>query len=494
MTLPAVRRAAAVGRARETTWIIGSVEAALLRHLSEFDLVEVDRSAGRRGIQGAHRRLRGRRYGTLLHMHPSFRANLVSLGVRARRRIGVPKARSKDLHRAFVHERVPRGQSPARVHFAAEMLRFVRALGANEPPGGPARAHADGPALPHRIPIPEEQRDRARQTRADLDARSRPLVVISPFASGGPADERAWPLERYAAVARTAARKHGAVVAITGSPAPWQTNAARRLSEMSGASNLCGQTSLVQLLAFCAEADAVVAPDSGTAHVCAAAGGRVVGLYAATSPGHTGPLGEGHVIVDRHADALNMTGGKGTWGRRIRQPGAMDLISVEEVTRALDAVIADTAWNRAARKVAQWRAGGDGIVLTNGCFDLLHPGHRAALKQAAAHGDRLVVGLNTDASVRGLKGPGRPVQPLAPRAEALEQLPEVDRVVPFDQADPAELIRFLRPDVLAKGADYSRGDLPGAWDVESRGGEVVFTEIVPGYSTTALLEAGAVKR
>lgn len=140
-----------------------------------------------------------------------------------------------------------------------------------------------------------------------------------------------------------------------------------------------------------------------------------------------------------------------------------------------------------AERVA-WRGEGRRLVLTNGCFDLLHPGHLALLEAARAQGDLLVVAVNSDASVRAIKGPSRPVTPEAERAEALLALESVDRVVVYDEATPIEVIRALRPDVLVKGADWPLDAIVGRPEVEAAGGRVVRVELVPGRSTSGILE------
>jgi D-beta-D-heptose 7-phosphate kinase/D-beta-D-heptose 1-phosphate adenosyltransferase len=134
-----------------------------------------------------------------------------------------------------------------------------------------------------------------------------------------------------------------------------------------------------------------------------------------------------------------------------------------------------------------WRSEGKVVVFTNGCFDLLHPGHVALLEAARAAGDVLVVGLNSDRSVRVLKGPGRPVLPEGERAEALGALEAVDRVVVYDEDTPLELIRAVRPDVLVKGADWAQDAIVGRDVVESDGGRVVRAAILPGRSTSELV-------
>ena len=142
---------------------------------------------------------------------------------------------------------------------------------------------------------------------------------------------------------------------------------------------------------------------------------------------------------------------------------------------------------RMADEIARWRAKGLRIGFTNGCFDILHKGHVSYLNQARTWCDRLVVGLNSDRSVRALKGEGRPVNDLEGRAMVLAGLGAVDLVVPFDEDTPIRLIEAARPEVLIKGADYSEDQVVGGEFVKSYGGEVRLAQIVDGYSTTAAI-------
>jgi rfaE bifunctional protein nucleotidyltransferase chain/domain len=136
---------------------------------------------------------------------------------------------------------------------------------------------------------------------------------------------------------------------------------------------------------------------------------------------------------------------------------------------------------------ARWKAESKAVVFTNGCYDVLHPGHIRLLEQARSLGDFLMVGLNTDAGVRRSKGPSRPVTPEQERAETLLALEAVDAVVLFDEDTPRELIAALLPDILVKGADWSHF-IAGREEVEASGGRVLTVELEPGYSTTAALE------
>ena len=140
-----------------------------------------------------------------------------------------------------------------------------------------------------------------------------------------------------------------------------------------------------------------------------------------------------------------------------------------------------------AARLAPPRAAGHRVVFTNGCFDLLHAGHVRLLAAAREFGDLLVVGVNSDASVRRLKGPERPVLGLEERAELLAALRPVDVVAAFEEDTPLELIRCVRPHVLVKGGDWSRDQVVGREVVEAAGGRVEIVQLVSGQSTTALL-------
>jgi D-beta-D-heptose 7-phosphate kinase/D-beta-D-heptose 1-phosphate adenosyltransferase len=138
--------------------------------------------------------------------------------------------------------------------------------------------------------------------------------------------------------------------------------------------------------------------------------------------------------------------------------------------------------------LARLRRRGERIVFTNGCFDLLHIGHLRYLQRARRHGDRLVVAINSDRSVRKIKGPPRPLLPQAERAEVLAALSCVDFVTVFDEPDPLAVITALQPDVLIKGSDWSQNRIIGREVVERRGGRVRRVPLVKGISTTRLIE------
>jgi D-beta-D-heptose 7-phosphate kinase/D-beta-D-heptose 1-phosphate adenosyltransferase len=145
-------------------------------------------------------------------------------------------------------------------------------------------------------------------------------------------------------------------------------------------------------------------------------------------------------------------------------------------------------WNVLDDHLSDWRKQGLRVGFTNGCFDLLHPGHVKLLAGARATCDRLVVGLNGDGSVTRLKGAGRPVQPVQARAEVLAALEAVDLVAVFEEDTPEKLIARVKPTVLVKGADYTREQVVGREIVEALGGEIILIDLVPGHSTSSMVE------
>jgi D-beta-D-heptose 7-phosphate kinase / D-beta-D-heptose 1-phosphate adenosyltransferase len=165
-----------------------------------------------------------------------------------------------------------------------------------------------------------------------------------------------------------------------------------------------------------------------------------------------------------------------------------EMIEAEIVERVAPAEAKIASTERVAREAARWRERGLRVGFTNGCFDILHRGHIAYLAQAREWCDRLIVGVNSDRSVRALKGEGRPVNDLESRVLVLAGLRSVDLVAPFDEETPLKLIEAARPDVLIKGADYNLDGVVGREQVESWGGEVRLADLVDGHSTTATIE------
>jgi D-beta-D-heptose 7-phosphate kinase/D-beta-D-heptose 1-phosphate adenosyltransferase len=166
----------------------------------------------------------------------------------------------------------------------------------------------------------------------------------------------------------------------------------------------------------------------------------------------------------------------------------MAAIEIKDIERQSTDMSKIAALESARILVKSWQSSGQTVVFTNGCYDLLHPGHIHLLHQSRELGNRLIVGLNTDASVRRLKGNTRPILAERDRATLLSALGCVDLVVLFDEDTPLQLIRALKPDILVKGEDYCLDQVVGREDVESYGGRVCRVSLLQGYSTTQIAE------
>ena len=191
--------------------------------------------------------------------------------------------------------------------------------------------------------------------------------------------------------------------------------------------------------------------------------------------------------LEEAAALANLAGGivVGKVGSAVARPDELAAALHARETQAAGAKVVTV--EAALEHLARWRRRGETVGFTNGCFDLLHPGHVALLAQARHACDRLIVGLNGDGSTRRLKGPDRPVQPQAARAAILASLNDVDLVVVFEEDTPIELIEGVRPDVLVKGADYRLDQVVGADFVQAYGGRILLADIAPGHSTTATI-------
>jgi D-beta-D-heptose 7-phosphate kinase/D-beta-D-heptose 1-phosphate adenosyltransferase len=172
-------------------------------------------------------------------------------------------------------------------------------------------------------------------------------------------------------------------------------------------------------------------------------------------------------------------------------------VELDELMMELSRDVRDAQWHRAKRYdiaeadalVRRWKGRGLRVGFTNGCFDIMHAGHVALLAAARAQCDRLIVALNTDAGVRRLKGPTRPINPLVDRAAVIAAVEAVDAIISFDAETPLDLIVRLKPDMLFKGADYTVETVVGAAEVQANGGQVVLVDLVEGHSTSNLIHA-----
>lgn len=306
------------------TWIVGRGEHRLLQGLQGVDFVEYDKSTGLAGMRRLGRELT--RFDALLQMQVAARANVLSAFVRARRRIGYDRERSKDLHGLFVNERIPARTGE---HVLDAIGSFCEPLGLR--------------ALPVRwdLPVPTEARDWAA-ARWPRDVRT---LVISPCSSHA---KRNWRADRYAAVADHAASRGWRVVLCGGRSALERDTGDAIVAAMSApVLDLIGRDTLKQLPALLERADLVMTPDSGPMHIANAMGTKVLGLHAASNPERSGPYSDRRYCVDRYDAAARRYLAKPAsalaWGTKIERDGVMDLVTVDDAIGAFERFIADLA-------------------------------------------------------------------------------------------------------------------------------------------------------
>ena len=324
--LPLIRTLQKAWPDTSITWIIGKTEHKLMTGLSGIEFIIFDKSQGLRGWRDVRRQLQGQRYPLLLNLHASMRANLLSTAIPAQRRIGFDRARARDWQWLFCNDRIPAAEHQ---HVCDGMLGFAQYLGIKET------------VVEWGIPVPEADQSFARE-RLNHDG---PVCVISPCSSQRARNFRNWSVENYVAVIRHFADVHGGRVCLTGASTDIEQHYAREILAAAPdcVSDLVGKTTLKQLQAVFARADLVIAPDSGPVHMATATGTPVIGLYATSNPLRTGPFRDPlNLTVNRYPDAVKAEFGKAAdqlrWGQRVRNPDAMNLITVAEVTAKLDSL------------------------------------------------------------------------------------------------------------------------------------------------------------
>ncbi len=306
------------------TWVIGRGEAKLLDGLDGVEFVVFDKKAGLAAWRDLRARLAGRRFDVLLNMQLALRAGLASTAIRARRRIGFDRARSKEGHGLFINERIP----PGGHHVQDAFRRFLLPLGVTPGP------------VQWQLPVPDDaHRWAAEQLPGDT-----PTLLVSPCSSHV---LRNWRPERYAAVADHAASKGWRVALCGGRSALERETADAILATMqSPALDLVGKDTLKQLLALLGRARLVLTPDSGPAHMANAMGTAVLGLHACTDAERSGPYSDRRWTVNHYDAAARQFLGRPAsalpWGKRVEFPGVMDLVQVDEVVARFEAFRAET--------------------------------------------------------------------------------------------------------------------------------------------------------
>lgn len=322
--VPLVRTLQTAWPATRLTWIIGKLERNLVGDMAGVEFVTFDKATGVAGWRAVHRILRGRTFDALLHMQVALRANLLSLAVHARRRIGYDRARAKDLHGAFIGERIPARTGE---HVLDAIGSFAEPLGLRQE------------TVRWDIPIPDAARAWAAQQWPTDD---RPTLLISAASSHA---LRNWRPERYAAVADHAAHALKMRVVLTGGPSSAERTLgdAVRAHMRTQALDLIGRDTLKRALALYQRAALVLTPDSGPMHMANAVGARVLGLHAASNPARSGPYSDRRWCVDRYDAAarkyLHRPAAEIPWGTKIEYPGVMDLVTVDDVVAKLEAAV-----------------------------------------------------------------------------------------------------------------------------------------------------------
>jgi heptosyltransferase I len=305
------------------TWIVGKLEHKLVGDVPGVEFITFDKSAGWAGMRDVHAALRGRRFDVLLHMQVALRSNLLSLGVKAQRRIGYDRARSKDLHGLVINERIP---SRIGEHVLQAIGSFCEPLGLKQ-----TDVRWD-------IPIPDDARAWAVQQWPD----DKPVLLVSPTSSHA---LRNWRSERYAVVMDHATARGWRVV-LVGGPSPIERSMADAVIAACKHAplDLTGKDTLKKLMAMCGRAQLLLTPDSGPMHMANAVGLKVLGLHAASNPARSGPYSDRRWCVDKYDSAARKYLGKPAselpWGAKIEKPGVMDLIEVNDVIERFEAAAA----------------------------------------------------------------------------------------------------------------------------------------------------------
>ncbi|SHM09983.1 heptosyltransferase I [Rhodanobacter sp. OK091] len=306
------------------TWIVGKLERKLVGDLPGVEFVTFDKTAGWAGMRAVHAALRGQRFDALLQMQVAMRSNLLSLGIKADRRIGYDRARAKDLHGLVINERIPARSGE---HVLDAIGSFCEPLGLKQ-----TQVHWN-------IPIPEEARIWAtQQLPGDV-----PTLLVSPTSSHA---LRNWRPERYAAVMDHVAARGWRVVLIGGPSAGERTMADAVLAAgRHKPLDLTGKDTLKKLMALFGRAQLLLTPDSGPMHMANTVGTKVLGLHAASNPDRSGPYSDRRWCVNKYDEAARKYLGKPAseipWGSKIEKPGVMDLIDVNEVIERYEAAARD---------------------------------------------------------------------------------------------------------------------------------------------------------
>lgn len=316
--LPIVRSLQHAWPETKLSWVIGKLEHSLVGDIPGIEFIIFDKAKGFSAYQQLYQQLRGRRFDVLLHMQMSLRASIASLLIPAQIKLGFDRKRAHDLQWLFTNKQIPYKQKQ---HVVDSFFGFIETLGIHER------------VMEWDIPIDEPTREQVKSLLPET-----PYIVISPCSSMA---YRNWTVEGYAAVADHIHTEYGKTVVLTGGPSATEKEYAENISARCRHQpiNLIGKTSLKELLAIIDEAEVVIAPDSGPAHMATAVNTPVIGLYACTNPDRARPYLSAELVISHYPEAVRDKFSKSVdevpWGTRVRDPGTMERIKVEEVIHML---------------------------------------------------------------------------------------------------------------------------------------------------------------
>ena len=307
------------------TWIIGKTEAALVYDIEGVEFIIFNKREGRHAYGKLRKTLSDRHFDVLLHMQSALRASIASLMIRADTKIGFDKSRARDFQHWFTNKTI---SGPTRVHVIDTFFQFIETLGINER------------IMKWDIPVSTDDIAFAKKV---IDGK--PTLVINPCTSDRSNNWRNWEIKRYAEVIDYAAETYGLHTVLTGGSTKKELELGEAIATQSSTlvTNMIGQSTLKQLQALLSMAKVVIAPDTGPAHIAAATGVPVIGLYASSNPQRTGPYNSLKWTIDKYPVALQQFNqlaiADTPWGKRVRAAEVMDIIKVKDVTAMLDKIM-----------------------------------------------------------------------------------------------------------------------------------------------------------
>ena len=325
-TVAVVRTIQSTWPQTQLTWIIGKLEASLVGDIPGIEFIIFDKAKGWLAYRDLSQQMKNRQFDALLHMQISLRSSLASRLVRTPNRVGFDKIRAKDYQWLFTNYKIA---AIPHQHVMDGLFEFARAIG------------VESRNLRWDIPIPE-QAELFCQQHVPQD---KPYAVISPCSSARFRNWRNWSSEGYATICDYLAQQHGMRCVLTGGPSELEQQYAQEIVNQTKSDpvNLIGKTNLKQLLAIIQSARMVISPDSGPAHMATTVNTPVIGLYVTSNPDRTGPYLSQQWVINKYPEALLEELGKGVdevpWGTRVRNPNAMQRISVTDVQQKIDQLI-----------------------------------------------------------------------------------------------------------------------------------------------------------